>query len=137
MAAAVLFCSCGGSLRNKIAVTGPINWNAESLTKAVVSCTVENSSCHKIRILDGRFRLHTAMGDVATVLLQQEVTIPRRAVTELEIPVRVRFNDPLALLALPKGLLVSGEAAVRMGPAKKKFRVADEPVSEFIDTFAR
>ncbi len=63
--------------------------------------------------------------------------MPRRAATKLEIPIRMRLNDPLAALGLPDGLLVSGEAKVRMGLARKKIRFEKLPVSEFLDILAR
>ncbi len=135
--AAVLLASCGGNVGDKIRVMEPLGWRVESLTKVVVECTIENSSCHAVRISDGRFRLHTATGDVATVLLNEEVKASRRSVTELEVPLRMRFRDPLALLSLPSGLMVSGEVKVRIGPVRKKIRIENEPVSEFIDNLAR
>lgn len=135
--AAVLLASCGGNLRDKIVVHPSADVRVESLSKVVVECTVENSTCHKIRLSAGRFRLHTRLGDIATVLLNEEVTVPRRATTDLEIPLRIRFNDPLAALALPEGAMISGEARVRMGPVRKKIRVENEPVSEFFDKLAR
>ncbi len=136
VAAAVLLASCGGNLRDKVTVVSAANVEMETLSKATVTLTVDNSSCHKIRIFDGRLRLHTDRGDIATVLLNEEITIPRKAVTELKVPLRIRFNDPLAALGIPSGVMVSGEARVRMGPLRKKIYVRDEPVSEFIDNFA-
>jgi hypothetical protein len=136
LAAAVLLASCGGNLREKLTLVGPVNVKAESLSKVVAVCTVENSSCHKVRVLDGRFTLHTGRGAIATVILGEQLTVPRRAVTELAIPLRIRFNDPLAALGLPSGAMVSGEATVRMGPVRKKIRVENESLSEFIDKLA-
>ncbi len=137
LTAAVMLASCGTNMREKITIVEPVDWKVETLSKAVITCTVGNSSCHKLRITEGRFRLHTGLGDVATVLLNEQVTIPRRAVTPLEIPIRIKLNDPLALLASPSGLMVSGEATVRVGPARKKIHVRNEPISEYIDKLAQ
>ena len=134
---AVLFCSCGANLVDKITVVSPVNWEVETLSRVRVVCSVDNSSCHAVHILEGRMRLYTDMGTLATAMLGERVKIPRRAVSDVEIPLRVKFDNPLALLSMPAGVRVSGEATVRVGPVRRKIHVENKPVSEFIDNLSK
>lgn len=136
LAAAVSGCS----LRDKIRVTESPNIHVESVSHVVMTVGVENSSRRDIRITEGRFRLHTPNGDIATALLQGEVVIPRRSNGTVALPLRVKFNNPLAILGnvlSNSELLISGEAVARMGAVRKKIRVENTPVSEFLDKFAQ
>lgn len=127
--------ACG--VRGKIEVLGEPNVRVESLSKMTMTVVVENRSRHNLRISEGRFRLHTPGGDVATAILGGEVLIPRKATTQVEFPLRVRFNNPLAVLGnvLEGGdhMMISGEAVVHMGAVRKKIGIKDSPVSEFLD----
>lgn len=137
----VLLAAC--STPRKLTVEGPVEWRVETPSKLVVVGTVRNCSAHGVRVTDARLRLHYVAGDYVTVLLGEPFHIARCAATAVEFPLRVRFADPLAMLtaaameSLPvEKLFVTGEVAVRIGCVRKKIRVENTPLSQFLNNLA-
>ncbi len=125
------------SMRDKIEIIEPVQVKVESLSKFRLTCMVDNRSCHAVRILEGRLKVHMPAGDVGTILLNEEVVVPRRAVTKIDIPMRIRFENPLVMLVdASQDMTVSGEVTVRIGMARKKMRIKNQPISKFLDNFA-
>lgn len=131
---AAAFAACG--VKDKINVVGPVEWEVETLSRLRVGVTVDNASCHTLRISGGRFTVDTPYGTLATVLLNDTVVIPRRAETRLEFPLRMKLDNLQAAFSDPEGFTVSGTAMVRTGMVRKKIRVENESISKFFDNLA-
>lgn len=104
---------------------------------------VENTSCRNITVRDISFVLTDRTGGrIAKAVVESDLRLPKRSCTELYVPLKCSFSNPLKALALlgdlegsvPQ-LFVSGGVTVRAGCLKKKFRVEHMPLSEFLDYF--
>jgi hypothetical protein len=130
---AILLCSCGADLREKIAIAGEPQWRIESLSRVRVTVEAKNSSRHTIHLSEGRFTLDTPDGrTLATILLTDTVTLPKRTTTHLEFPLRIKLHDPLAILSPPTELTISGSAKLRSGPFHKKIKLQNKPINKLL-----
>jgi hypothetical protein len=139
---ATLCASC--SVGRRVTIHQPVEWQVETPSTVRVNCTATNCSPHGVVVRQARLRLHYPAGDYATVLLGEPVTLARCGTSTLSFPLRVRFADPLTMLAtvaqesIPVDrLLVSGEVVVKVGGVGKKIRIEGRPLSQILDTFAQ
>lgn len=136
------FCLASCANPDKVMFSGPVEIEVETTSKADVGCRVENRSGHRIRLLSARFMLHYETGNFVTVLLAGPVTITKRSEGYVWFPLRFRFADPLTALSADnleaidwENMYVSGECLVRSGLGRKKIRLDNYPVREFLTNF--
>lgn len=126
----------------KITFQGPVSVDVESASKIAAECRVENCTAHKIRLISAKFTLHYPSENIATVMLAQPVEIAKCWGGEVVFPLRVRFANPLMALTAQNleeldwdNIYVTGEGVVRAGVGKRKIRLNDYPVREFLSNF--
>ncbi len=112
-----------------------------TVINAVVS--VENSSRRNVRVSDAAFRVtDRENNEIGTVTVPGQLRIPKRSTTSIAVPIRIRLSNPLLGLGLlsdmeknAKRLYVTGDVVVRAGLLKKKIKIKDMPLSEFMSIF--
>ncbi len=137
---AICLASCANP--KKVTFSGPVEVEVETASKADVGCRVQNCSAYRIRLLSARVRLHYETENFATVLLAAPVEIAKCSEGYVRFPLRFRFANPLMALSAEnietldwENMYVTGEAEVRAGLLKKKIRLKNYPVREFLTNF--
>ncbi len=113
---------------------------APSVNAVVV---VENTLRREIRISDALFRVTDREGnEIGTLTVAGELRIPGKSITGLAVPLRVRLTNPMFGLGLlgnieksAQQLMVNGSARIKAGMFKKKLKVENMPLSEFLSIF--
>lgn len=104
---------------------------------------VENSSGRNVTVSDTLFHVFDHEGsEIATLTVTDELLLPRRSITSLTVPVRIRFVNPLLGLGVlsdiersAEKMTVTGSFRVKAGALKKNFKVENVPLSEFLSIF--
>lgn len=118
-----------------------ISLGSTTAVNAVVS--VENSSGKKIKVSDALFHITDPLGnEIATLTLANDITLPRKSTSSVEVPVRLKLANPLGGIALLRNfeenaarMLVTGSAKLKAGGLGKKYEVNKMPLSAFIPIF--
>lgn len=109
--------------------------------EAVLS--VENTSQRNITIRDAAFTVSGRDGNrIGKVMVGGELSLPKRSVTQLCVPLKLSLDNPLRALAVVGDidgnapfLFISGSVTVKAGCIRKKFVFEKVPLSEFIRYF--
>lgn len=140
--ASVLLISTSCIKENDIRISDIEYAGLSNPNKPEVTITVENDSNHKVQIKKARFDFSKNGHVFLQTLFIDKVVIPKCADTVIDLPVRIRTSDPLAATSIlsdwrsePEAITITGEAVVRAGVGKKKFRFRDMPISQFLSTF--
>ena len=138
----MFFCLASCANPKKVAFAGPVEVEVETASKASVGCLVQNCSAHRIKLLSARITLHYETESFATVLLSEPVGIARCSEGRVWFPLRFRFANPLTALSAEnlealdwENMYVTGEAVVSSGVGRKKIRLRNYPVREFLINF--
>lgn len=138
--AVLVFCSCMRA--DDFAVNGVEGFDFSGLSRSSVTLSVTNRSGKNITLRSGRLTLERGGRSVAEVMLADEVTVARRSEGSVEVPLRMKVNDPLQVLAfsmgeslLDAGLTVSGEMSVKAGGMRRTFSYERMPLPEFLSIF--
>lgn len=125
-----------------IRLTGIEYTGLSSPSKPEITVSIENDSKHKIQIKKAKLAFSKDGDNFLRILLVDKIVIPKCSDIELELPVRVRVSDPLTITPMlsdwrsdPHGITVTGEAVVKAGMGKKKFKFDNMPISQFLSTF--
>ena len=139
-----LLASCASA--NKVRLSGPVEVEVVSSSKITLSCHAENRSAHNVTLQSVRMDLRTtgSGSSVATAMLAEPVIMPRRSVGRTEFTFRVKFTNPLMMLALaagghdaldPSRFTATGDAVVKSGVGRKKIHFDELPLNEILTTF--
>ena len=127
---------------DKVAIAGPVSLEVASASKVDAGCMIRNCSAHRITLVSAKFTLHYAAENMATVLLAEPVVVKKCSEEYVELPLRIRFANPLMALTAANlesldwdNLYVTGEGVVRSGIGRKKIRLHSYPVREFLTIF--
>lgn len=104
---------------------------------------VENDSSYNLTVRDAAFTVSLSEGKgIGTVYLTEAVTLPRKSRHEVNVPLRITFDNLLNGLALlndpeaaARRLYVSGEATVKAGCLKRCLTFDRMPLTEFMKRF--
>lgn len=130
--------------REDVSLGGISNVSLNLPTGATFDVIIENRSAHKLKVLSGNVDIMYRGRKAGTIMLAEEVEVPRRFSGNVPVRLRLRISDIVAGYAAMtdlqnggKNLTVSGEAQVKAGWASKKIAIQDEPVSRFMSSFAQ
>lgn len=129
--------------RENIRVEAVEKVERQGLTGAEVVLRVMNDTGYKLTLERVQLDLFYGRGRVGSIVLREEVEVPRRSVGSISSQWQVKISDPLALYVLSKKLnggdlsQVSVSYAVegRGGPVPVKISREMVPLSEFLNTF--
>lgn len=104
---------------------------------------VENDSAHNLTVRDATFTVSLSEEKgIGSVYLTESVTLPRKSRSEVNVPLRITFDNMLnglALLNNPEAALqrlyVSGEATVKAGCLKRRITFDRMPLLDFMKRF--
>lgn len=114
----------------------------ESLTKLDVGVKVRNESRHKIKIQSAELELYNESNSVLSLIVNRTITVPRRSVEVIDIPIHIKLRNPIMSMVIvsnlkkyKSSLTISGDVRVKIGLVNKKINFKNMPISQFIDTF--
>lgn len=118
------------------------NVSIEGMSKLNLTLRVENRAGSKVTIKEGRMTLNQGTEKVMELMIPSAIVVPRRSVSSVEIPIRVKLNNPLSALALLRNiekqsntLTVSGRFKVKAGMMSKEIVLENVPLSQIMTTF--
>ncbi|MBQ4278969.1 MAG: hypothetical protein IJC16_03315 [Rikenellaceae bacterium] len=140
IAVCALFASCIKA--GDVQVLGIEGVSVQSLSRTDIALQVENRSSHKLTLREGRLRVNVKGSPFAEVMLREPVLVGKRSQGTVNVPLQVRMTNPLMMLSMmagppadPSQITLSGELSLKGGCLKKKFRVEEMTLSDFIRTF--
>jgi hypothetical protein len=118
-----------------------VSLGSTTVVNAVIM--VENTSRQNVRVNDAVFSIFdSGKNEIGTLTVADELLLPKKSVTSLRVPLRIRLTDPIAGLGLLSNIeenagrmTVTGNVRVKAGMLKKKFKVKNVPLSEFLSIF--
>ncbi len=136
----LLFSSCLNV--DDIQVVGVERFDIKSMSKLELGIEVKNDSKRKIKIKSAGLELHQGDKHILSLIVNQEVLVPRMSQSVIDIPIHLKLRQPILSMLIvsdldkyKSSLSVSGEVRVKVGVMTKKFTLKEMPVSQFIDTF--
>lgn len=105
--------------------------------------SVNNSSGYNIKVLGMDLDVADFGGnDIARLVVDDEIFIPKRSVSSVLLPLKVSLTDPINGLRLLRNLenvtdrvMVTGSVTVRYGGIRKKYDFENIPLSNIIANF--
>jgi len=111
-----------------------------SQARLTLGMTVANDSRARVVVREGNLTVSDENGQIAGVLLGQEIVLHKRSSTEIEIPLIVRFNGAFGsasaiprLSVDPERLKINGTLRIRGGAVSRKLNVRDMPLPDFLE----
>lgn len=143
IAAAVLAFMLTGCIREDAVVfrgVSDVDFSLKGSPRISAVLEAENKSNRNISLRDAAFSVTTPEGStIGKVMLEDELFIPKRSVTSLYVSLKVSIDNPFKVLALlgdlendSPTLFVNGSVTVKAGCIKKKIRVKEMPLRDFI-----
>ena len=136
----LLFSSCLNV--DDIQVVGVERFDIKSMSKLELGIEVKNDSKRKIKIKSAGLELHQGDKHILSLIVNQEVLVPRMSQSVIDIPIHLKLRQPILSMLIvsdldkyKSSLSISGEVRVKVGVMTKKFTLKEMPVSQFIDTF--
>lgn len=112
-----------------------------NLTQARVKLSLDmvNDSKMRVTVKEGELSLHDGSREVLEITIKEPVVLPRRSTTEVVVPLVIRFRGGLGALSglskladHPENLLVSGSLHLKGAGLKKRYRINDMPLPDFL-----
>lgn len=128
--------------QDDVSISSVDRLSLKSLSKPEVMVTVENCSARNIQLKEGHFVFRRNGRDLLQVITTDKIVIPKCSETTIDLPLRMKASDPLAIAAAVSGgkkrlngITVTGEITVKAGMGRKKIKFRDKPVSQIISIF--
>ena len=127
------------SFSNKVDVKSLRVANLGTL-EVVVSVSVKNNAAQDIFLTGLKGELKSERTKAAGISIEDEIRMEAGKRQTLEVPVRIKLEDPLELLPIAlnsmdtffKKLKVSGTATFRSGASKRTIKVNNVPVEDLL-----
>ena len=132
IAVCALFASCIKA--GDVQVLGIEGVSVQSLSRTDIALQVENRSSHKLTLREGRLRVNVKGSPFAEVMLREPVLVGKRSQGTVNVPLMM-LSMMAGPPADPSQITLSGELSLKGGCLKKKFRVEEMTLSDFIRTF--
>lgn len=125
-----------------VQVTDVEYFGLSSPSKPDITVAIDNSSCHKIQIKSAKLDFYKNGERFLKVLLIDKMVMPKCSETIIDLPVRISASDPLTAMGTlsdwrsdPHGITITGEVVAKAGMGRKKIKLRDVPISQFLSTF--
>lgn len=111
-----------------------------SQARLTIKLAVANDARATLTVREGLMTLSDEKGDIADLLLDEEVVLRKRRSNDIRIPLIVRFSGALGTAqAIPRlmgadkdKLRLNGTVKIRNGAIGKTVKLKDVPVTEFL-----
>ncbi len=114
-----------------------------STTTVNAIVVVENTSRRNVTLSDAELRVTDMDGnEIGIVTIAGELRIPKRSITDVAVPIRIRLSNPMLGIGLLSDIdrsaakmKVNGSVRVKAGAMKKNIEVKNMSLSEFLSIF--
>ena len=110
-----------------------------SQSRVNIRLGMANDSNVKITVREANLRLHSVQNEILELVVEEPVVLTRRSMSEITLPLTIRFRGGLgALTAIPQltrhpeNILVSGIVRLKGGGVSKRYELKEVPLPDFL-----
>lgn len=142
IAALTAFSSCSldaGDIRLEEVYGAEVRGTTLSQSRINLRLGMANDSNLKITVREASLKFYTLQNELLELVVEEPVVLHRRSVTEVDLPLAIRFKGGLGSLTAiprltqnPESVRVSGIIRLRGGGISKKYELKEVPLPDLL-----